>query len=211
MSIGIGTNKRLAKAVTLVSLILVALGSLYLTTFKGPSAPSRQPYKKLGKAMAEETAKLLGDKGRIAILINREFGAYPIPYLDAAMKTFMDSLKEKGITVDAIEKLEMQKVGLAQPGPFSKAAENWKDADAIVSLVGFPQAPAQNSGAFSNYKAKFIVVAPYQPWLKSLLQEGIVQVAILPRIASQAGNEPPSPPFDGGFQVFTPKDAAGLP
>lgn len=199
------------KSVMLVSLILVSLGSIYFTTFKGMPTPDRQPYKDLGKKMADETARLLGNKGSIAIIINQEFGVYPIPSLDVEMKVFMDSLKQKGITVEGFEKVEMQKVGLARPGAFITAIENRKDVDAIVSVVGFPMAPAQNPATFRNYTAKFIVVAPYEPGLKSLLQEGIIQIAILPKFASPPINEPPSPTFDGGFQVFTPKDAAGLP
>jgi hypothetical protein len=199
------------KSVILASVILVALGSIYFTTFKGMSTPNRQPYKDLGKKMADETASLLGHGGRIAIIINQEFGVYTIPSLDVEMKAFMGSLKQKGITVEAIEKVQMQKVGLARPRAFFTAIENQKDVDAVVSLVGFPMAPNQHPAAYKHYRAKFIVVAPYEPGLKSLLQEGIIQIAILPKFGSRSGNESASAPFGGGFQVFTPKDAAGLP
>lgn len=199
------------KTVILVPLILVALGSIYFTTFRGMPTPNRQPYVDLGKSMAEETAKLTGNGGRIAIIINQEFGGDPIPSLDVEMKAFLDALKQKGITVEGIEKVPMQKVGLAQAGAFVRAIEKRKDVDAIVSVVGFPMSPGQNPAVFKSYKAKFIVAAPYEPGLKKLLQEEIIQIAILPKFAPPSGNVPPAKNFDGGFQVITPKDAAGLP
>ncbi len=58
---------------------------------------------------------------------------------------------------------------------------------------------------------QFIVVAPYDPSFKSLLQEGIIQLAILPKFPAHGSNEPLPVTFDGGFQVFTPQNAAGLP
>lgn len=199
------------KLIFIVSLILVSLGSIYFTTFKGMPAPDRQPYKDLGKKMAEETANLLGNRGRVAIIINLEYGGDPIPSLDVEMKVFMDLLKQKGIAVEGIEKVAMEKIGLARPHAFLAAIENRKDVDAIVSVVGFPMGPNQRPGDFRNYKAKFIVVAPYEPGLKSLLQEGIIQIVILPKFASRSIDESPAQTFDWGFQVFTSQDAAGLP
>ncbi len=200
------------KPIILVALTIIALASIYFTTFKGMPEPDRQPYITLGKKMAEETAKLLGNKGQIAVIINREFGAFPIPYLDIEMKVFMDSLKKTGITVAAMEKVEMEKVGLARPQAFLAAVENQKNADAIVSVVGFPTGPKQRPGGFKDFKAKIIVVSPYEPGLKRLLQDDIIQIAILPRFASQTGKDfQPAQTFDGGFELFTPREASRLP
>jgi hypothetical protein len=199
--------------IVLLLLTLVALASIYFTTFRGMPEPDRQPYKELGKKMADETAKLLGNQGRIAIIINREFGAFPIPYLDVEMKVFMDALKQKGIMVAGIERVEMEKVGLARPDAFLAAVENQKSVGAIVSVVGFPLGPNRQPGDFRNYRARFIVVAPYEPGLRRLLQEDIIQIAILPRFASPTTNGSRQAPqtFDGGFEIFTSRDASRLP
>jgi len=163
--------------------------------------------------MADETAKLLGNKGQVAIIVNQEFGAFPIPYLDIEMQVFTNALKQKGITLAEIEKVEMQKVGLARPQEaFLAAIEKQKNVDAIVSVVGFPMGPNQNPGDFRKYKPGFIVVAPYEPGLKRLLQDAIIRLAILPRFASPPTRDaPPAQAFDGGFELFTPQDAARLP
>jgi len=201
------------KAVILATLIVVALGSIYFTTFRGMPDLNRQPYKDLGKRTAEEAVKLLGQNKRVSVIINREFGALKIPNLEIQMDAFTTALKEKGLMVESIEKVEMQKVGFARAPAFGAVVDSLKDTDVIVSWVGFPMLPRQSPAAFKNYKAKFIVAAPYERGLKNLLQEGIIQIAILPKFPSSPSNtsQPFPQNFDGGFQVFTPKDAANLP
>ena len=88
------------KALLLAALIVVSLGSIYFTTFRGMPDLDREPYKKLGKRMAEETIKLLGPNKRVSVIINHEFGAFKIPNLEIEMEAFTTALKEKGIAVE---------------------------------------------------------------------------------------------------------------
>ena len=171
----------------------------------------RRPYKDLGKRTAEEAAKRVGQSKKVAVIIHREFGALKIPNLEIEMDALTEGLKQKGVTVEPIEKVEMLSVGLAKPPAFAAAIESLKEAEVIVSVVGFPMSPGQAPTAFKNYKSKFIVVAPYQPNLKGLLQEGIIQVFIVPRFPASATTQAFPQNFDNGFQVFTPNDAAKLP
>jgi hypothetical protein len=200
------------RSLLLLTVIVIALGSIYFTTFRGMPKKDWSPYKALGKGIADETSRLVGNNGRVSIIINREFGALKIPFLETEMQALTEALKAKGTDVASIERVEMYKAGLAQPASFLAAIESQKDVDAIISLVGFPMAPGRDPAAFRN-KAKLIVAAPYEPGLKSLLKDGIIQIAILPRFPSSGKKESQSPPraFDDGFQVFTPKNAAELP
>jgi hypothetical protein len=190
-----------------LALILIALGSIYFTTFRKMPEPDREPYKRLGKAIAEETAGLLGGHGRVAILVNQEFGALKIPWLDIEMRALLEALKVKGIAVADVRKLEMRKVGLARPEPFSAALNNRDGIDAFISVVGFPVDPA----SVGNAGPKCIVAAPYEPGLKRALQEGVIQVAIVPKSVSGPLNGQSPNTFDDGFRVFTRKNAAELP
>jgi hypothetical protein len=204
-------NKKAILLAALIALIVVALGSIYFTTFRGMPELNRQPYKDLGKTTAEEAIKLLGQNKRVSVIINREFGALKIPNLEVEMAALTTGLKEKGVSLESIEKVEMQKARFARPAAFSPVVESLKETDLVISLVGFPMSPGQIPAAFKNYKSKFIVVAPYEPGLKSLLQEGIIQVAIVPKFSSVSANAPFPQNFDNGFQVFTRDEAAKLP
>ena len=171
----------------------------------------------LGATLANETAKLLGGKGRILIVaLDTTQGA--IPPAQRQLAGFQNALtKHPGLTVVATGVVEPDPVKVLADGEFGIPAEKFREllgkyagADAIVSFVGAPKLTDREAGQLSHGLPR--IVASYGlgyqgPELEMLLARGIVQVALVPN---------PSPPpitdtkmrparewFELGYQVLT--------
>lgn len=201
--------------------IFGSLISLYYTQ-RGPGI-ELQPYKALGAVTAEETAKLLGGRGRV-VVIGADFGEYKnlVPMMDAKIKSFQKTLKRTGeMTLAAIEKVKIQPPSLARTGEFmlpdqlAKVMEKNPRVDAIVSFVGLSPLANQDLSALKQNSVKLVVASGYDAAYKKLLQTRLIHLAILPRTENppETAEKPRTLRewFDRDYETITPEKAASLP
>ena len=122
------------------------------------------PYDALGAVTAEETAKLLGNKGQVLVMA-RDTGANKNPSVEAELKAFQQTLKrQKGINV-IIEKVQippMQMIATGRGVPrdqFLKALEAHPNLGAVVLFLGFPKLTDSELEVLKKSGVKIVVAA----------------------------------------------------
>jgi hypothetical protein len=199
-------------AIIVASIILV----IYLIFSSGPSSASVAPFAALGEVTAQETAKLLDNKGSI-VVVTRDTSQYPVPGLEVQLKAFQRTVKQRGLTVAATEaargETDFNDTGLLRSDFYLSLLSKYSDAAAIVSFVGPPALSTQQIKALPQKIPKLIVVSLADvPLLNRFLRDGVVQVAIVGRrgATAQSGKKSASTreTFDQYFQVVT-ADKAG--
>lgn len=171
----------------------------------------------VGETLADETARLLGNKGRI-VLVALDTTQGEIPPAQRQLAGFHSALgKHPDLTVVATEVIGPDPVHVLADGEFGIPRDKFLElldkhagTDAIVSFVGAPKFTDRDVVQFSRGHTK--IVAGYGlgyqgAGLEMLLARAIVQVALVPN---------PNPPpvtdtrkrtarewFEMGYQVVT--------
>ena len=211
-----GANSKQALAIAgLILVILASLTWIYVTEIAAPkiNLPLHQG---VGLVLAEETSKVLGNKGQVVVIaINpRKF-----PELKAQLAAFEKALKRLGgINVKEtymVETNDDPKYGVGtglSAKRFLKIRKKYADADAIVSFVGVPNMTDEDFTGLKRPTPKFIAETRSPEKSIRLFQKGVLQVAVVSRFVFPApGAKNPHTPrewFDQYFQIVT---AAALP
>lgn len=205
--------------ILLLAVLAIAgsLAVLYRTQFQGrPDEATKLP-EGLGIAVAEETSKLLGGKGKVVLILPKR-GTYNDPVVEVQRAAFAKTLAQgKGMSLVATEFMEMERPGTMgagglDPEPFRQFVHQHAGADAFVTLAGFPEFPKEGLAGLAG--KKFVVVGSASPHLKAMLLGGTVQVAILPRSRPATDGKKPRTArewFNFTYEVVTPATAAALP
>jgi hypothetical protein len=209
-------NKRSKQIFVAVLAVAAAVVSVYFA-MTGPSQKiDLDPYNALGAVTAEETAKLIGNKGQVLVMV-RDTGANKNPSVEAELKAFQQALKnQKGITV-LIEKIKITPVqmmatgGGVPPDKFLRALDTHSGLSALVLFMGFPQLADSELEVLKKSGAKTVVACALRPGDQQLIERDIVNVAIVPRPDAP----PPGGPaprtlrerFDQDFVILTPAAA----
>lgn len=178
------------------------------------------PYEVLGAVAAEETARLLGGRGRVLVLA-RDTGPDQDPSAEAELRALRRALKphaEIKIVVERIPVtplLMMSTGGGLPPDQLFQALHTHAKVDALVLFFGFPQLDAPELAAFQQSGVKTVVVSSLRPGYKQLLERRVIHAAIVPRPDASAPSGP-SPRtlrerFDQEYLILTPAEAAWLP
>jgi hypothetical protein len=174
-------------------------------------------YDVLGAVTAEETAKLLGNKGQV-LVIARGAGANKNPSVEAELKAFQQTLKnQKGMSVIT----EMMQVspnqmmatgGGVPPEQFLKALETHANLGAVVLFMGFPQLTDSDLEGLSKSGVKIVVAGALRPGDRQLIERQAIHLAIVPRSDSPLPGAPAPRTvrerFDQEFTIITPATAA---
>ena len=177
-------------------------------------------YHVLGAVTAEETAKLLGNKGQVLVMA-RGAGANKNPSVEAELKAFQQTLKnQKGISVITemiqVSPNEMMATGGGVPREhFMKALETHSNLGAFVLFMGFPQLTDSELEGLRKSGIKIVVACALRPGDRQLIERQAIHLAIVPR----SDSPPPGAPaprtlrerFDQEFTIITPAAAAPLP
>ena len=212
---------RRTKDVIVVSLALgAAVVSLYLG-FAGRSPKlNLDPYQVLGAVTAEETAKLLADKG-LVLVTARDTGADKNPSVEAELNAFQQTLKKhpglRLVTerVQVTPMLMMATGGSVPPNQLFKVLQTHANLGALVLFFGFPALADPELEAVEKSGVKTVVVSSFHPDYKRLLERRAIHLAIVPR---QEALQPDSQAsrtlrerFDQDYVIVTPVEAARLP
>jgi len=177
-------------------------------------------YEVLGAVTAEETAKLLGNKGQVLVMA-RGTGANKNPSVEAELKAFQQTLKKQpglSVVAEKVEVTPMQMMatgGGVPPDQLFKALATHANVGAVVLFFGFPQMADPDLEALKKSGAKIVVVSALHPGYKRLLERQAIHLAIVPRPDAA----PPEAQaartlrerFDQEYMVITPVEAARLP
>jgi len=207
--------------------IVVAVGSLLVITasslwiyFRHFAAPkiNVQLHQAVGHVMAEETAKLLNNQGKIVIIA---IETAKDPELKVQLEEFEKTLKQfGGIKVTKTYMLETENrpkygAGSGLSGRrLVRIVNKNSTADALVSFVGAPELKDDEIRELQG-RPKLIVESRSADKLKKLFDQQLVRVAIVSRFQFPApveGNPGTLRQwFDKRFQIVTAETIAILP
>jgi len=212
---------RQTRDVLVASLAVGAVAVSLYFAFAGRSPRiDLNPYEALGAVTAEETAKLLNNKGQVLVLA-RDTGPDKNPSVEAELKAFRQTLKKHAGLSQVTEKilappmLMMATGGGVPPEQLFKALATHANVSALVLFGGLPPLAEPELETLRKSGVKIVVVSSFHPGYRRLLQQQVVHRAIVPRPdAPPAGAQPPRTlreRFDQDYLIVTPADAARLP
>ena len=197
-----------------------AVVCVYFAVTGGSQKVNLDPYQALGTVTAEETAKLLGDKGQVLVIV-RGFGANQNPSVEAELQAFEQTVKKHPGLGMQVEKFQASPMLMMATGGGLPAEELFKalsshaNLNAVVMFLGFPQLADAQLADLKQSGIKAVVVSSLRPGYKQLLEQQVIHVVIVPRPEPPpAGGPTPKTVrerFDQEYLIFTPADAAGLP
>ncbi len=215
-------KKKPLVTVVAVLAIVASLTWIYMTQCQSNTPKvNLNPFLAVGQVMAEETAKLLDNKGEV-VIVAMDTKKMKIPHVEAQLKTFNDTLKKQGgVTVMATESLSAEALGMVGPemglssDNFFKVLEKYPNASAIVSFVGAPMLKDDEIARLPANTPKIVAFSAMGMGLKKLFEENVIQVAIVPNFEAKPG--PQKKPetlrewFDQYYKVVTKEAAPSLP
>ena len=202
-------------------LVIVAAGVwIYRSQSDGSMKFDLEPYNALGAGAAEETAKLLGNKGQV-VVIAPDTSESRNPAVEGELSSFQKTLKKSGMTIVStmrfkLTPMESMALGGAVPGDrFLKELQSHPNVGAVILFCAFPSLSPQDYDALRQSGTKFIVASGYLPSYRNLLDAKLIHVAIVPKFDSSftPAKEPKTLRdwFEKEFTVITPANTATLP
>ncbi|MCL5095969.1 MAG: hypothetical protein M1608_00235 [Candidatus Omnitrophica bacterium] len=204
--------------ITLVAAALLAgaLWSIYSTQFKRGPKLNLKPYEALGEVSADETARIMGKPGGVAI-VAEDFGKYTMSWSEVLLAAFQKGLsKHAGISVVLTEKFtdptisSYMATGLS-PDRLLKIIQGHPDLNALVLFGAFPPLTDAEMNGIRQRGVGILVVSDYKPHYRGLLRLGIIKEVISPRLDSASGTaKTPGTMrdwFDQSYVIYTPQNA----
>jgi len=196
-----------------------AIVSLYFALAGRAPKINLETYHVLGVVAAEETAKLLGNRGQVLVMA-RDAGSEVNPSVEAELRAFRQTLKRAGLRV-VTEKiratpLQMMATGGAVPGDqLIRALESHNKVGALVLFCAFPPLPDSELSALKQRGTRTVVVSSFHPDYRRLLQQQAIHLVIAPRPERLSPGGQPARTvrerFDQDFLILTPADVARSP
>jgi hypothetical protein len=213
-------NNNAQKLVVLVVLTGIAAW-LFFRQSDGSSNFDLSPYRALGVGVAEETAKLLGNKGSV-VVISPDTSEFKNAAVEGQLQSFQDTLqKNKAMSIAATVKfkvtpMERMATGGAVPGDqFLQALQGQPNAGAVVLFCAFPSLASQDYARLKQSGIKVIVASACVPGYRKLVESQVINLAIIPQFERPATTSHPPTTLRGWFEqeflVVSATNAAALP
>ena len=203
--------------------LLMAVGVVLVLASAGCGRTAkieRGPYEALGEVAAKATSRLLGDKGKIVLLVS-EADNNASTALGMAVQTFNDTLKHAGgVQVTATETIKPAAaipVSGAEPLTPAKLAEllaKHVTADALVSFVGVPRLTLEQMRQLPQPRPKVVAVVTFNPPTKAMFAQGVLHLAVLAEPVADAAKRTPATTlewFDANYRLVTAANSGSLP
>jgi len=179
-------NKRTRDILVSILAVGAAAVAIYLSFGKRTEQINLGTYEVLGAVAAEETAKLLNDKGRIVVVV-RDTGPDKNPSVEAELSAFQQTLKKRSGLKLVVERvpvtpmLMMSTGGGLPPETLFKLIENNAKPDALVIFFGFPLLTEPEIAALKKTGVKTVVISSFRPGYQRLLERQAMHLAIVPK------------------------------
>lgn len=201
-----------------VTVIMAALGWLYLFFNPRPPPIDRRLHNKVGEILALEAIKLLEPGARL-IVIARAKEPFKVPAAAAQLDSFLRTIEKSGKTVSSTRllKLDPLRVASVPPGDFFELLRQARSNDVIVSFLGPPLINDDQLNRLAGKRPRVLALCsamPAQVDLRKMFERQLLLTAVISRT-----NAPPGPAsdtaaqaaFDQMFQVITPANVSQLP
>lgn len=194
-------TKKWVVAALALALIAASLFFLLHTPTEKAEQVATSVSEALGLRAGEEVARLIGHKGRVAVL-EMELKPGQAPTAVASMEMFRQSLRKHGVTVARTRAIPGGLTALIMGrgisrNDYSSFVEGSPTVDAVVSFAGLPDWPPNELHQFQANHPPLVVVDIFGtlkgPLLPDLVDQKTVALAFAPRSATevqQQGNEP---------------------
>jgi hypothetical protein len=204
---------------------ILAIAGAAVWIYRSQSGASQKfdlsPYHALGAGAAEETAKLLGNKGQVVVMAH-DTTEFKNPAVDGQLKSFQQTLKKNnGMSIAAtlrfkLTPMERMATGGAAPRDlFLNALQSHSNLGAVVLFCGFPPLTLSDYDTLKQSGTKVVVVSGYLPAYRRLLEAQLIHLAIVPQFdrSTTPAKEPKTLRewFEQDFLVITPDNTATLP
>jgi hypothetical protein len=202
----------------LVAVLLAAAGAMFFRSSDQPRIDFN-PYRALGTVAAEEVSKVLGGQGRIVVVIPAP-DPDPDPVMESQLDAFQAALKTQGnvevaatfpVSMDPFQRMS---TGGAMPvDQFLGLRKQHPDKAGYVFFMGFPMLPASEIEALKGSPTKLVVISAPLPGYDVLLQEGVLQFAIISKTVAADDAAPPATTtrdiFNQEYLILRPEGSAG--
>ncbi|HEX2972005.1 MAG TPA: hypothetical protein VHP11_06710 [Tepidisphaeraceae bacterium] len=207
----------------IIGATLVILGAVvFLYLSMSPSAPivEHRPFEALGQVAAEEAQKLIGNRGRIA-LITRDTDLYPNPQMDYICDAFYKAAAQMKLTLVSTNRLKIDPLNATRVplGDYQALFMKLSERDVIVSLMGPPPVTSPEDRAKIPEKRPKVVALclgtiPRQINLRALFAQNLLHTAIINRPNPETALPKSGDPhawFDHFYEIMTPSNQNDLP
>lgn len=209
------------KLVPLLAILVIAGAVAWI--FRSQSGTQKfdlNPYQALGAGTAEETAKLLGNKGSV-VIVSPDTSEFQNAAIEGQLDSFQKTLTKSGLTVAATLKFKLTPMdrmatgGAVPRDQLLQALQSHPNAGAAVLFCAFPPLEAQDFATLKQSGIKVIVASACVPGYRKLVESQVIHLAIVPRLDTPpAGGKPPQTLkswFEHEFLVVSAANAASLP
>ncbi len=213
-------KKRRIIATVSILAIICAISSLFLTEWERFPKPNLEPHLALGQVMAEETAKLLGDKGEVMVVTMYQKPEFKNTVAEACLKAFRKTLSRKGgitvLTTETPRNENPRMESAIEEFPaslFFSILEKHPNISVIASFAGPPMLTDEEIAGWGKKLPKVVVYSTFGTGLKECFDREIVQVAIIRRGKIDMGKKPGTQRewFDQNFEVVTTEPDSSPP
>ncbi len=207
------------RGLTIATAVAAIVGSctwIYVTQIKAVQH-NVGLHRRVGEVLAEQTAALIGKKGRIVTIAieTKEW-----PELKTQIDAFKAALKKLGnydVREYEMDTKDQPKYGVGtglSGRRYVRTVRKNENADVFVSFVGAPKLSDEEVAELTR-KPKLVAESRSPDYLPSLFSNQLITVAVVSRFQfpSPASGDPKSPQewFTKRYQVVTAETAATLP
>jgi len=200
------------------SLLVIVASALWIYYHEFKAAKhSVALHERVGEVMAEQTAKLVGKKGRVVTI---SIDTKEWPELKTQMDAFRKTLKKLGdyeLRDYPLDTKDQPKYGLGSGlsgRRYVRTVKKNEKADIFVSFIGAPKLNKEDMAELGT-KPRFIAESRSGDNLPALFENQLINVAVVSRFQFPApGREKPRTPqdwFTKRYQLLTAQEAGTLP
>lgn len=192
---------------------------LSISLYEFPPSFNAKPHEALGAELANQTVKQLGPAGRIFV-ITRETTTFANPAIEAQLKSFSRTLRQKGFLVAATNLIKVDPLRLVEvpSGEFFQMLRQASENDIIASFLGPPVLSSAQLAKLGSHRPGVVAVCsgtmPARVNLRKAFQEESLQIAIVSRRivdSSWPAVDTPAAWFAHLYQIITPDNLTDLP
>jgi hypothetical protein len=195
--------------------VIVLLAGLSVWMLRRSSNEPRidlNPYQTLGVVAGEEVSQALGHRGEIVIVMP-DPGPKRDAVMDAQLAAFRNGLKKAGnVEVRATETVKMDPFqsmrtgGAIPPERLLELSRKHSDVAALILFIPFPFLDGRTATELKSPRRKLMVVSESMPFYEELIEQGVLNLAIVPRAQPAEPSGPASKTireaFAGEYQIL---------
>jgi hypothetical protein len=175
-----------------------------------------KPHEASGWMIAQQTLKLLRPGGQI-VVIARDTTSFKNPASDIQLASFKTTLREAGVSIAKIQALQVDPLRPVEvpAGDFFELIKNTPKGAVIVSFMGPPLLTEPQRKQLGEIKPNIVAFCsgslPEHVDLRTLIEQGLLQVAVVSRTNAPRNASPPSDRqgwFERSFAAVTAANTA---